>query len=322
MTSTLAVRMKPIQIRLKKFIPLLIFLLSVITYIWAIALPIIGDGLMHLNDKTDLSSIENIFKVFFTFDGVGKPANSATLAFHRPVFNEILVPIIKCITKDNTIAIRLISVLIFSGVVLSAYYLAKELLENEYKALLLAICINFNLTYFHGVYEFGLSMSLWVTLFFILAFYHTAKYAHYGRKRYLLLSLAFSFLTLFTKESAMMAGVALSWYILVHDWNKEKKLTKRVMGYGASQAVLLCLYLLTRYKKLGNIFTVAGGIDSQEISFLQIVQKIAGYFFTIFNASTAIIPDYMSLDFCVPIPKVFLLSTAVAIFVYSVWYII
>lgn len=271
-----------------------LFVISMFTYWWTIKLPVIGDGLMHLNDNTDISSIKNIIKTFFTFTGIGKPKYTTTLMFHRPIFNEIIVEVIKQITNYNTYSIRMISVLIHAITVIIGYIIGWEIFNNCYKASVLGIFVNFSLIYFHGVYEFGLSFSLWLTLFFMLSFYYTIKYNKYNKRRYLFLALIFTFITIYTKESALTIGIALFWYILGNDIYKNKKITKVSIVFGLFQIVILGVYLVSRYNKLGSLFVVAGGIDiGEHISFKLILEKIIGYFYYALNIPNKFLPAYM-----------------------------
>lgn len=283
------------KIRIRGFLIIIgLFVLSVITYLWTLKLPIIGDGLMHLNDKTDLSSVKNILKSFYTFIGIGKPEHTATLAFHRPIFNEIIVEEIKQITNYNTYEIRAISILVHAIAVIVGYLIGWEIFNSYYKASILGIFINYALTYFHGIYDFGLSFSLWLTVFAMLSFYFTIKYYKNRKIKYLFFVLIFTFIAMYTKESALTLGIALSWYVLVKDICENKRVTKSTIFFGLSQIVILSIYLLSRYMKLGSLFAVAGGIDAGEsITFKLILEKIIGYFYYALNIPNKCLPGYM-----------------------------
>lgn len=274
-----------------------LFIISISTYIWTLNLPIIGDGLMHLNDSTDIGSIKNIIKSFYTFDGIGKPENTTTLVFHRPIFNEIIVEVIKQITSYNTYSIRMISILIHAVTVIIVYLIGWEIFNSYYKASILGLFINFALTYFHGIYEFGLSFSLWLTLFSTISFYYTIKYSEDNKNIYLFLALIFTFITIYIKESALTIGIALSWYILGNDIYKNKRVTKISVIFGVFQIIILGIYLISRYNKLGNLFVVAGGIDvGERITFKLVLEKIIGYFYYSFNIPNKFLPAYMCIN--------------------------
>ena len=87
-------------------------LVNFLLYGWSISLPIIGDGLMHLSDETHFSSAFDLIRVFYTFDGLGKPPASMTLGFHRPIFNELIVPVVHELSGGNAAMIRAISILV------------------------------------------------------------------------------------------------------------------------------------------------------------------------------------------------------------------
>ncbi|WP_205427732.1 ArnT family glycosyltransferase [Clostridium botulinum] len=270
----------------------LLFIMSIVIYLWTIKLPIIGDGLMHLSDETHFSSIKDFIKIFYTFDGLGKPEVAPTLGFHRPIFNELIIPSIKYITNCNTVYIRMISVIIHAINTVLSYYLCKTISKNRYIGLLGSIVFCTNIIYFNGIYEFGLSFSLWLTLFSLLAFLFTIKYEQEENKIYLIISLISSFLAVFTKESAVVLGVALSFYMLVKCIINKRKIDKRTTIYIIIQCVIIIMYFTTRYYKLGSVFAIAGGIESK-FSLEAIITKLIGYFFILFNIPNKAIPSYM-----------------------------
>lgn len=285
-----------IEIKKKNICIVVLFIVSLATYMWTVNLPIIGDGLMHLNDTTDIGSLVNIIKSFYTFEGIGKAENSSTLIFHRPIFDELLVEIIKNITGCNIMKIRFISVLTFAVAIMVSYFLGFEIFENYKKAFWTALFMNFSFVYFNGIYEFGLSFSLWLTLFMLLSFYNTVRYVKYNNMRNLIGAFIFSAITIYTKESAMTLGIALSWYVLVYELCKNRKITKRTWEYGVGQFIILVVYLITRYIKLGSLFTAAAGIDAGNISLIESIKKTIGYYFLLFNIPNEVIPNYMCVN--------------------------
>lgn len=289
-------------------------LISFVTYAWSINLPIIGDGLMHLSDHTDLS-VRNLIKCFYTLDGLGKPADSATMQFHRPVFDEIIVELLKKITNYHISGIRFFSVAAHSATVVAVFLIGVELYSNMKQAVFLALMFNFSLTYFSGIYEFGLSFSLWLTLFMLLAFYETIKYRKYGKTKNLIWLCIWTWMAMFTKESAMTMGIAFSWYVFITEYASEQKISKKTVRYGAAQAVILFIYLATRMKKLGSLFTVtAGGIDAKEFSFTEILKKLAGYWGYALNIPNHCFEAYL----CAYLSKLGI-CFAIAVFGFTVW---
>ncbi|MFR4981106.1 MAG: glycosyltransferase family 39 protein [Clostridium neonatale] len=271
---------------------IILFAIPIIMYSWTIYLPIIGDGLMHLSDETHFSSIGDFVKVFYTFDGLGKPMNSPTLGFHRPVFNEIIVPIIKNITKDNTMYIRVISILVHCINTVLAYIISKNISKNRYIAIMVSLIFCSNIIYFNGIYEFGLSFSLWLTLFSLLTFLFTIMYENNKKMVQLILAIFTSFLAVFTKESAVVLGIAMSFYIIVKSFYKKRRLEKSDILYVILQGVVILIYFITRYNKLGGFFEIAGGIESN-IRIKDILIKLVGYFFLMFDIPNKAIPPYM-----------------------------
>lgn len=285
--------MKKAKITVDLFIVLFIGTVSLTTYWWTVDLPVIGDGLMHLSDTTDLSSVGNLIKVFYTFEGVGKPEVSYTRGLHRPVFNEIIVTLTKIITNSDVRQIRIVSVFAFSLVVICSYILGKELFQSRTKAILFASLMNFSIIYYSGIYEYGLSFSIWLTLFVIIAFYFTIRYIRYDHKIVeLFFSIVFTLLAIYTKESAMCLGIALSWYVFINEFSKNKKITFKVWLYSTVQLIVLFIYFYTRYLKLGSLFTAAT-VDAGKITFIDSIQKIYGYYLLSYNIPNSVIPDYM-----------------------------
>ena len=261
---------------------LALFVMSIVTYCWTIDLPVIGDGLMHMNDHMNINNPINWFKCFFTFDGIGKPAGSATLGFHRPLFDEIIVEILKIITHDNIRSIRVINLIAFVIAVYIGYYMAKEIFYNEKLAIIYVILINFNMAYFAGMIEVGLSFSIWLLINLQLSFWFTYRYEKYDKKRDLVISLIWTLLTMFTKESTMTLGIALCFFVLAEEWRKYFKVTRKAFIYGILQGGITFLYLITRYLKLGSLFTAGAGIDTT-ITLKQSIVKVVGYFLCAFN---------------------------------------
>lgn len=269
-------------------ISLLIGLASFAMYSWTINLPVIGDGLMHMNDNTDLSFL-NMLKSFYTFDGLNKPMHSYLLGFHRPVFDEIIIEVLKKISGNSVLFIRMATVCGFAVSSVIAYLIGKELFsDNEVKAVALPIMLACSIARFPGIYEVGLSFSVWLVLFQLLAFYFTLRYLNTDRTWELFAAIAATGLALFTKESAMTLGIALASYVFIKEYAGNKKVTWKFAVFCILQAILLVFYLITRYLKLGTLFEVAGGIDAGSISLIECIKKVIGFFLLCFNIPTKV----------------------------------
>ncbi|MBR0099206.1 MAG: hypothetical protein IJP90_05765, partial [Treponema sp.] len=122
-----------------------LFAIACLTYIWTINLPITCDGLIHMNDHTDFN-LKSWIKSLYTFNGIGKdPEHSVSLVFHRPIFDEILVEIIKKITRYNINGIHIISILVHSCSVVVSYFIGKEVFRSNTKSIILAFLMNFSI---------------------------------------------------------------------------------------------------------------------------------------------------------------------------------
>lgn len=273
---------------------LALMIFSFLIYGWSIDLPIIGDGLMHLGDETHFSSPMDIIKSFYTFNGLDKPENSPTLGFHRPIFNEMIVPIVTSISNKNTEFIRCISIMVHGINSVLAYWLCYLIGKNKKIAIIGGLLFSTSLTYFSGIYEYGLSFSLWLTMFALLAIIFTEKYVQQQRKLYFIMSIFFTFCALFTKESAITLGVALAFYVLVKQISDIGKIKINSCLYCVIQLGGIVLYFTTRYIKLGSFFGIAGGIE-QEMDIISMIKKLIGYFLYGVNISNVTIENYLTV---------------------------
>lgn len=267
----------------KKIILCILFLLAFLIYAWTFDLPVVGDGLMHMNDNTDLS-IKNMLKCFYTFDGLKKPINSYLLGFHRPVFDEIIIEILKKAFDYNVYWIRFVTILGYAFSAIISYMIGEEIFQDKVKSIVLSVFMIFSIVRFPGVYDVGLSFSVWLVLFLLLSLLYTVKYEKYGGAPTFVLSILFTGVTLYTKESAMTLGVALALWYDIKSYSKNKKISKTMIGYTLAQMVLLVTYMYTRMLKLGNIFEVTGGgINADHLSIIECIKKSIGYFLICFN---------------------------------------
>ena len=189
------------QINLLGILSLL--LITIILYSWTIFEPFAGDALLHLMDDTQIHSISDILKVFYNSSNELYVEDYRLNVFHRPVFNELYISAIKNIFGSNIIWFRIINVLILG---LSSILLYKILLKLtcDYKSSFLgAIFLLCSPSLFFGIYEFGLSFSGLLVFLSLISIYFLQAYLLSENKYYILLTLFFTFLTVFTKESAM-----------------------------------------------------------------------------------------------------------------------
>ena len=294
----------------------IIILVNLCVYQWTVKQPFMGDALMHIVDDTQINSIKDVIKTFYMTKNPAYNEKHRIEVMHRPIFNEILITMQKKMLNGNFQRMRYISLLIHIVNALLMFYFIKLLTSSDNRAFFISLLFSLNPVYFYGLYEFGLSFSLWLTMFTILSFISVFKYMKSKFSYFYLGTSVFTFfLAIFTKESALTLPFALILFaicILFFEERSEQKLKRLVIKLFSNKRIVLLtlglfailgLYLCTRYIKLGEIFEIHAGIGTN-LSIKSMLVKTIGYFLLAFNISTPIIPDYMSIHinkFYVPI---------------------
>ena len=276
---------------------LIIILGAWFTYGYTVNFAVIGDGLMHMQDHTTLQQPGDWLRIFFATGEIQGKGQYVTNGFLRPIFNDVIVTFLKWISNYDIAIIRAITLAVHSINAIIAYIICNKLTKHNR---LLSVCgscvVAFGLTYYSGIYEVGLSFSMWLTCFALLAFLFVIYYTESEKKEFAWLSVCLTFLAMFTKESAVTLGIALTVFLLnVHLKSPDKINRKNVLIYALVQCAITALYFYCRVLKLGALTNIAGGIEG-EVGIVGIIKKLIAYFLLSFNICTPVIEGYMLPD--------------------------
>lgn len=283
-----------------KIIIVMISILTIILYWDTCTLPIIGDGLLHMDDKTIFSSIGDFFRPFYSLKGIKANSNSVIMYLHRPIFDEYIVPFLKAIFCENVMAIRSVSLLVFASLNICAFIVG-YLVSNKkiFNGILCAIMTMFCYAYVFPLIEWGVSFSLWLGFIGYLSFIFLYQYENNGKLIYCILSLLFTFIATYIKESAIVLSVALCFHFLVFTLAKYKKINRKLIVYCLVQFCIFFSYCITRLIKLGNFFDaniVGGGVnDGYVVTPVIIIRKLYDYFLFSFSIPTDDFYNFMIL---------------------------
>lgn len=294
---------------------LFIVIVVAMVYGWTLFEPFAGDALMHLMDDTKLHSLHDLIQTIYCPANIGHTEQHRLWFFHRPVFNEWYIPLIKKILGINSFRFRAMTMIIhiFNGILLLA--LLKRLKVSCAAATLGACALVFSPAMFFGFYDFGLSFSQLLVFFAtisLLMLYGYLKGTNEIKKAgYLFGTLISTFLVVFTKESAILWPGFMVFAILFYEsiaTKQRKNFQSLIMNciYWSLQAAkkniflifglfaVAILYLYTRYVKLGSLTYVAAGIG-QSISFFDSIRKFFGYLLFAIGIPTNIFEPYISV---------------------------
>ena len=294
---------------------LLISLLLILVYGWTIFEPYAGDALMHMIDDTQIHSLNDVFRVFYSNTNPLYQEEHRLTVFHRPVFNELYVTAIKAIFGVGSPWIR-VSTLVMCIASASVFIACIRKMKLSIMAATTgASWLVFSPSLFFGLYEFGLAFTQLLVLLALVSIYALIKYLESDEKFYsrvwLCVFLFLVFLTVFTKESAVvwpivclciLAGV-ISERVKPAGSPVSFKVTLRTLILNVLRHRLLVavttaisiFYIFTRYIKLGSLTAVAGGIE-QSISVLDAFIKLLGYSLLTLQVPSPIIPAYMTVS--------------------------
>ncbi|WP_322923921.1 hypothetical protein [Paenibacillus campi] len=282
-------------------------------YQWTTQQAFMGDSLMHLTDDTQIDNLGDVIKTFYMTKNPAYHEQHRIEVMQRPIFNELLITFQKKLVGDHYHWLRWIALSVQSINSLLAFYLIYILTRSQFRSFVGALAFSFNPVYFYGLYEFGLSFSLWLTMFVLLTFIFVTKYIQQQSSYWLLTGSLFClFLSLFTKESAMTLPFALiifaillrkkslqpnqtfHWKNILKEWSWNDIFNRKIVFFSIGAIVLLILYLITRIIKLGSIFEIHAGL-SEPITLFGVASKLAGYYLIAFNIPTRVIPIYMAI---------------------------
>lgn len=267
------------------------------TYGYTVNFAVVGDGLMHMQDHTTLQQPGDWIRIFFATGEAQGKGQYVTNGFLRPIFNDVIITFLKWVSSYDIAIIRTISLAVHSINAIIAYIICNKLTKHNR---LLSICgscvVAFGLTYYSGIYEVGLSFSMWLTCFSLLSFLFVTYYAANGRKEFAWLSVFFTFAAVFTKESAVTLGIALTVFLVNRYLKSPDKINrKNVLIYALAQCAITALYFYCRVLKLGALTNIAGGIEG-EVGIVGIIKKLIAYFLLSFNICIPVIEGYMLPD--------------------------
>lgn len=267
------------------------------TYGYTVNFAVVGDGLMHMQDHTTLQQPGDWIRIFFATGEAQGKGQYVTNGFLRPIFNDVIITFLKWVSNYDIAIIRTISLAVHSINAIIAYIICNKLTKHNR---LLSVCgscvVAFGLTYYPGIYEVGLSFSMWLTCFSFFAFLFVIYYMENGKKEFAWLSVFFTFAAVFTKESAVTLGIALTVFLVNRYLKSPDKINrKNVLIYALVQCAITALYFYCRVLKLGALTNIAGGIEGK-IGIVGSIKKMIAYFLLAFNISTPAIEGYMLPD--------------------------
>lgn len=280
------------------FCVILIFFATIVLFWDTCNLPMMGDALLHMDDVTLFHTFGDFFRPFYSLSGIKENVYNPVINFHRPIFDEYIVSLLKFIFHNNTFLIRMASLVVFAGInscsFILGYFISKQKLIN---GMICAILTMFSLAYLFPLMDWGLSFSLWMTFFAILALLCICLYEKNEKNVFLILSVVFTFIATFIKESAMTLSVALCLYFLFATILKYKKINSKLVLYCGLQFIVFITYFITRIVKLGVFFNSAivggGNTNGYSPTPISILEKMYIYFLYCFNIPARAFPDYM-----------------------------
>ena len=295
---------------------LILILLVVFVYGWAIFEPLAGDALMHVADSNQVKSLGDAIKRLFGFD-LTLPEDMFRLdAFYRPIFNDFYISLLKYFFNFNPVAWR-VSTLVVHGISgLLAVTLFLRLKNSLAASFLGASFILLSPALFFGIYDFGLSFSQLLVFFGLLSLLSALMFVQ-SRSRsrrvfYGVGTFGTSFLVVFTKESAVLwPFVVISFLcflsleselsennvetpqIGLNCWKKLLTKSNILLFFALSQITII--YFTFRYIKLGSLTSIAAGIEG-EVKLFSSIAKFYGYVLYMFGFPTSIFPSYLSVQ--------------------------
>lgn len=289
-------------------------LMVVCLYGWTVFEPFAGDALMHMMDDVQIHSFGDIVRTFYSNTNPHYQEHYRLLAFHRPVFNELYLAALKECLGVGSIWMRVLTLASLVGIAWAFLALIRAMRISPLSGAVGAIWLVFSPSLFFGLYEYGLAFSQLMVLLALLSLLVLQKYVE-GKKRlsflWFGLALLLVFLTVFTKESAVVwPAICLLFALLisnqaestfVEDLPVRDNLKRLVIWLAAyrwfalAMAAIVVLYFFTRFLKLGSLTAIAGGIE-QSPSLSDAVIKFIGFSLLALQVPISAIPSYMTVD--------------------------
>lgn len=306
-----------------------LLLISILLYGWTLFEPFAGDALLHLMDDTQIHSLSDALKVFFTSNNDLYQEDYRLTFFHRPVFNELYINLLKFLFDENLFLYRLVNIILLSLSSIFIYKILYTVTHNKFSSFVGGVFLVCSPSLFYGIYEFGLSFSELLVFLSVISVYFLQKYTITDKKIHLLLTLLFTFLTVFTKESAMFFpfSVILFYIYFINYKNnftfknnisKTINIFKKKYKFFIILIFISILYLYTRYLKLGSIFAVVA--VGQEATLSDSFFKLLAYLLHILYLPINILPNYMILSLSdLPFNQIILKITIFIFLIYLVY---
>ncbi|MCT7433175.1 hypothetical protein N5T66_07735 [Aliarcobacter cryaerophilus] len=307
----------------------MLFFIAMLLYCWTIFEPFAGDALLHLMDDTQIYSLSDMLKVFFTSHNDLFQENYRLTFFHRPVFNELYINLLKFLFSENLFLYRLTNIVLLALSSIFVYKILYNITQSNFSSFLGGVFLVCNPSLFYGIYEFGLSFSELLVFLSVTSIYFLQKYTLTGKKLYLLLTLLFTFSTVFTKESAMFFPFSIILFYIYfinyknnftfkNNISKTINIFKKKYKFFIILIFISILYLYTRYLKLGSIFAIVA--VGQEATLFDSFSKLFAYLLHILYVPTKILPNYMILSLSdLPIIQIILKITIFIFFIYFIY---
>lgn len=286
-----------------------IILLVFLVYGWTVFEPLAGDALMHAVDANRIKSGHDAWKRLLGIDlGLG-----GLDIFYRPVFNDFYISLLKYLFEVSPPCYRLTTLVIhcLSGLVIFKLFLRMRV--SELAAFLGATSLVLSPALFYGIYEFGLSFSQLLVFFAASSLYCAIRYlqAQVPSRKVLhgSATLAFTFLTVFTKESAALWPFAVIAFVYFFQLSQTEAGNKAIASKGVIGetrsifyknfplflllALVTVAYFAIRYWKFGSLTAVAAGIEGS-VNPVESLTKLVGYMLFAVGIPTEVFAPYFS----------------------------
>ena len=291
-------------------------LMLLILYGWTVFEPYAGDALMHMMDDTQIHSLGDVLRTFYSTTNPAYQEQHRLTVFHRPIFNELYLSTLKKMFGVGSEWMRVMTLAMLVGIGWAFLSLMRKMHVGTLSAMIGAAWLVFSPPLFFGLYEYGLAFSQLLVLLAVLSLLALHKYIDCRNqpisRLWLIGTVFLVFLAVFTKESAVawpIICVLMAVYFsndnqIISDkkplsfFDQTKCLihifyTFRWLAFAL--ITLTLLYFSTRYIKLGSITAIAGGIE-QTPSLVDALIKLGGFTLLALQVPSPAIPGFMTLS--------------------------
>ena len=222
----------------------LIFLLSFVIFYPSLFNFYTNDDFFHLkiSEVSSLGGFLNFFNIFNASQGN---------ASYRPISTQVFFFIGQFISKINPIWMHIILFILFFGIIYLVYILTKQITKNVKISLLSTFLYAVSSTHFSQL-NFLSSQEIWLTFFALSSIVLFIKFLEKKKYSFYILSLLTFFLSLLSKESAVVIPFLI---ILVYSYLKlAKRIDFSINKFFKSSVILfliLFFYLYFHFFKYG-----------------------------------------------------------------------